>query len=432
MSERILTATEIEAAGKAILRILDVPCRKSDIPIKPLIVEFFGQPKAGKDNQLVRADRRFKRLKFQTLVHQEGAESEDIRKIPRDFSFSMQMQYFAQALDRLLHAGVSRDFHIIFFNRGVVDILVWLEFQLRLEKITQLQHDTARAFILNGPWMQTLDAVICLTVSVEAALEREYGQDYKTKDVKFGSMMNPKSLLLMQEVVENVCNHLRESLPELPLFVVDTTRATEKETEMSIASVLFGQFEERLKIGEDQTLPWNTSLMKERAWIAGPEIKIRGGIIHEKLRNLGWQLEATVREIDEYVVPRGRTFLEDGECFHLRTSGERSYLAFKRNTQPAYHRPKICIPVDKESIKDVLAAFLPVVTLRKEREIFTRNGLILHRDRVEALGEFVEVKGTAETTEAKLIELVRELGFAESDIVSETYVQLYLKGRATK
>lgn len=81
--------------AQAILRKLDSPRRKSDTPIKPFMGEMFGFPKAGKDRQLVELDRYFRRNKFQVLIHQESAEAENIRRVPREHSYVYQMQHFA-------------------------------------------------------------------------------------------------------------------------------------------------------------------------------------------------------------------------------------------------------------------------------------------------------------------------------------------------
>lgn len=416
----------LAAKGKAILHVLDQPRRKSDPPIKPALVEFFGEPKAGKDKQLVGADRRFRRMKFQTLVYQEGAESEKQRRAPRDFSYEMQMRYFAQAFDNLLHAAVSRDFHIAFFNRGVLDILTWLEFQRKLGKITQEQLETARTFILHGPWIQTLDVIVCLVVDAEAALEREYGKDFRSREVVFGSMMNPKSLALMKESVSEVCSYLKKDMPDLPLYVLDTTHKTEEETEAEIAEILLTTLERRLKISEDDTLPWSIDLMREKAWVSGPEVKIRGSVTHEKLRKLGWSLEAAVTEVDDYLTPKDEKFLEGDACFHLRSSGGKHYLVYKKNLPLAWHRPKIPIPISGGSVKELRATFEEVLQIRKEREIFTRNGFVLHLDRVEGLGNFIEIKGLMATTDEELMAAAMELGFSEGDIVNDTYLRLML------
>src|SRR3989344_2721171 len=339
----VLKPNEVDAIARALLQILDAPRRKSDMPIKPMISEFIGKSKAGKDKQLVNMDRCMKRRRLQVLVHQEGAESEAVRVVPRDFSFAMQLTYLTQALDRMLHAAVSRDFHMIFFNRGVLDTLYWFEFQLRKGSITRAQYDTAVNFIMQGPWIEALDTVICLNVSVERALEREYGADFRSRDIKFGSMMSPEGLTLMSECVDHVCEMLKNEHPSLPLFIVDTTDQTERETEEHITSILFSEFQKRLKIGEDHILPWSIDLMRERAWVAGPEIKLRGTLSHEVLRKNGWHLEASVFENDEYIVPKGQNFRTE-ECFHIRTSGDSTYLVYKGNF-PALRRPKIPVPI---------------------------------------------------------------------------------------
>jgi len=365
-------------------------------------------------------------LGFKTLIHQEGAETEKQRSAPRDFSLAMQMRYFVQAFERLLHSEVNGYFHVIFSNRGVVDILTWLEFLHRTEKITLEELEHCKTFILKGPWMSILDVVVCLKVDVETALEREYGEDYRTRDTIFGSMMNPKSLAIMKECVDGVCEDIRREAPNLPLLVVDTAKQTEEETEAEITEFILTTLEHRLKITEDQVLPWCIDIMREKAWVSGPEVKLLGSVTHEKLRKLGWQLEAGVVEVDDYLSPKGEAFLQNDACFHLRQSGEMRYFVFKRDIPLAWHRPKIPIPISANTADELLKTFDQIVRVKKEREIFTRNGFVLHLDRVEELGEFIEIKGLMATTDEELMQVVGELGFREGDIVYSTYLRLML------
>lgn len=425
MGHPILKPTEIDAIGAATLRVLDAPRRKSDYPIKPMITEFIGKPKAGKDRQLVNMERLVKRLGFLVVVHQEGAETEDVRRVPRDFSFAMQLKYLVQALDRMLHAAVHRDFHMIFFNRGVLDVLYWLEFQIRQGLITRQQHEITKSFIMQGPWVEALDTVICLSVSVERALEREYGADFRSRKIKFGRMMSPEGLTLMSECVDHVCNYLAQELPQLPLFVIDTTDQTESETEAHIASIIFTELQQRLKIDEDQILPWSIDLMREKAWVSGPEIKFRGTVNHEILRKHGWCLEASTRDTDEYLVPHGEVF-DGGECFHIRTNDASRYLIYKRQVA-ALHRPKIPVPITAESAEELRHMFDTVGVVRKTREVFLHDGIVLHKDTVEDLGEFVEIKGRMGTSEEEIIAFASKLGLHAENIVPETYIRCTLK-----
>ena len=58
--------------------VLDPPKRKTDRPAPPLIAEFFGLHKAGKDTQLVEVDRWFKREGFRVFIQRESAEEHTV------------------------------------------------------------------------------------------------------------------------------------------------------------------------------------------------------------------------------------------------------------------------------------------------------------------------------------------------------------------
>src|SRR3989344_2941049 len=102
------------------------------------------------------------------------------------------------------------------------------------------------------------------------------------------------------------------------------------------------------------------------------------------------------------------------------------YFVFKRDIPLAWHRPKIPIPISANTADELLKTFDQIVRVKKEREIFTRNGFVLHLDRVEELGEFIEIKGLMATTDEELMQVVGELGFREGDIVYSTYLRLML------
>ncbi len=417
---------ELNALASAVLDRIDPPRRNRDIPAKPAIIELAGMPKAGKDFYKVRLERWFKRRGWRILFHEEGAESPFIRKAPRDFSYAMQMRYLAQEFYRLVEAPVLRGINLVGFNRGFFEEIGFFEFERRRGKLSQEDFDIVVEFMLHGPWVQDMDAVIFLRIDPETALDREYGPAWREGKVRFGGLMNPETLPVLLDCFDTTANLLGSRMPNFPLFVVDTRESPDGVLRMLI-SIILGTLQRRLEVGEDTVFSHGVELMREKAWVAGSELKLRGIVNPEMLRRQGWQLETAVQEKDRYLTLKGREFLEDDVCWVLSRKGDRHYLICKKRTHHDLHRPKIPIPLPDSRVDELCReVFDEVAVIMKSREIFLRDGVVLHRDSVLGLGEFTEFKGPTRSTEEDLMALARELGFRDEDIVRESYIRLKL------
>ncbi len=420
----------LRAKALGILRRLDEPRRKSERPVKPALGELFGMAKAGKDRQLVRLDRWFRQSKFRVLVHQESAEADDIRKRPKDHTLSSQMQHFVYSFDRLLKGAVNRDYHMMLANRGILDTLVWLEKDRRDGAISGHLFKVLKAFIMQTDWLKEFDFIECLTVTPEVALDREFGPAWREGKVIFGSKMNPTFLASYRDCVMHICETLTREIPHLSLNIIDTSSEPEEETEHKLVAHMIESLERRLALSEDEVLPWSIDLMKERACVTGPEIKLRGARTHEELRKCGWRFEGAVSEHDTYLTPKNRRFLEDNECFVMSSCGEKQhYFIYKKESFSTRFRPKIPIPISRECMSELLSEFTPVYIIEKSRELFSRDGFIMHRDSVNKLGEFTEIKGYTRTTEDELMTVITELGFTDDAIVPESYIRLAMNAQ---
>jgi predicted adenylyl cyclase CyaB len=102
--------------------------------------------------------------------------------------------------------------------------------------------------------------------------------------------------------------------------------------------------------------------------------------------------------------------------------------------RPDEHGPKRAryqvIPIeDAAGLKALLTEILDVHrVVRKRREIFLHENVRIHIDRVEGLGEFVELEAlydgspAAEVEQQRLIDyLMKELGIEKSDLLATSY-----------
>jgi adenylate cyclase, class 2 len=146
-------------------------------------------------------------------------------------------------------------------------------------------------------------------------------------------------------------------------------------------------------------------------------------------REIGAQDLATLTQRDTYFeAPRGRLKLREEQG---RTAAQ--LIAYERPDLPgskesSYRLVKVPEP---DALREALAAALGVtVVVLKERRLFTFEGVRIHLDRVDGLGDFIEFEGVAEDggDPARFAELLDQLrasfGIADRDLVPESYSDL--------
>ncbi|MBP7736718.1 MAG: class IV adenylate cyclase [Spirochaetes bacterium] len=138
----------------------------------------------------------------------------------------------------------------------------------------------------------------------------------------------------------------------------------------------------------------------------------------EKARTLGARRGKTLRERDLYLNHPGRDFRKTDEALRLRQVGDEVVLTYKGPKLGAVSktRREEEVPVGSfEKTLDILTllGFIPSGTVEKDREIYTLGDIEICIDRVDGLGNFVELelKGTdRERVEKELFRIAGELG----------------------
>lgn len=161
------------------------------------------------------------------------------------------------------------------------------------------------------------------------------------------------------------------------------------------------------------------------------EIKARcRDLAHARGLIQGWGAKLLGRETQTdifYRVPKGR--------LKLRTSSaERLLIGYQR---PDTAGPKHCVvdlyPVEHPQLLDaVLTARLGVrVIVRKDRERWLLGNVKFHLDRVEKLGEFIEIEilgkrgvDSVESLRTVCESYVEKLGIRQEDLVNNAYADL--------
>ncbi|GGJ09174.1 adenylate cyclase [Halobellus salinus] len=191
------------------------------------------------------------------------------------------------------------------------------------------------------------------------------------------------------------------------------------------------------------------------------ELKLRADhdSVREALNDAGASLDRRVRQVDTYYDAPHRDFAETDEALRLRAEtrervgasgaqapGDHSDVAdAEPTTRVTYKGPLVEAEsktreehetevVDGDEAADILAGlgFEPAAVVEKDRTFFELDGYTVSLDRVDGLGEFVEVE--AETAASDAVAEVREgaadvlsdLGLDPDDQIRTSYLGLLL------
>jgi adenylate cyclase, class 2 len=120
---------------------------------------------------------------------------------------------------------------------------------------------------------------------------------------------------------------------------------------------------------------------------------------------------------------------EEGAAPHL--------IAYQRSDLPEQResRYRIVRVDDAEELREALAAALGVlIVIAKERHLFAIEGVRIHLDRVDELGDFIEFEAVLEADGSSsladlgelLSKLRRQFGIGEDDLLGGSYSDLAL------
>jgi adenylate cyclase class 2 len=150
--------------------------------------------------------------------------------------------------------------------------------------------------------------------------------------------------------------------------------------------------------------------------------------IREILKSKNARFAGEDHQIDTYFrVHNGRLKLREGNI-------ENSLIFYSRSNQAGPKQSAVtmsAVPAGSD-MRVVLSKALGVlVTVDKRREIYFVENVKIHLDRVEQLGEFVEVEAIGSAAEAAKLQeqcdrFLFDFGVAEADLVAESYSDLLM------
>jgi predicted adenylyl cyclase CyaB len=147
----------------------------------------------------------------------------------------------------------------------------------------------------------------------------------------------------------------------------------------------------------------------------------------EVCEGLGAEDRGTLHQRDTYFeVPRGRLKLREETDRATLIAYERPDLTDNRESR--YHLVEV---PDPGALRAALESVLGIaIVVTKARRLFVHEGVRIHLDRVEGLGEFIELEGVAADGEdparftALLDDLRASLGVRDEDLAGESYADL--------
>jgi len=166
------------------------------------------------------------------------------------------------------------------------------------------------------------------------------------------------------------------------------------------------------------------------------EIELRAKVadfeaLENKLCLLSARFQGEREEYDQYFGPEDRKMI-----VRIRNRNGVSFLTFKSLSQStevcAWQEWETKIE-DADALEKILSNGLKrLVEIRKKRKTYALNDFEINLDRIQDLGNFIEVELISENIpEAKkrLEKFLKELEISEERVVREGYVQLMMKNR---
>ncbi|MBI2099587.1 hypothetical protein HYT45_04265 [Candidatus Uhrbacteria bacterium] len=230
---------ELEFRAAEILKSFDPEGRRTVGSPRPFMIELFGTPKSGKSTMKEMLKHFFRRNGWSVSTPTEGAE---IVELPRDEpQYNFQTTEYALGMAR--ERSYDPNFHLVIFDRAIMDGVVRMDFYGEKAILTVEQRQTIQNYFLL-PWNRELfDAHVCLVANPEAAIRRELARAL-TK--KHGKTMNPRTLADLLKAHERVWERFNcGSNPKMCWH--DSSKEKEAETARNILSKVLDAFETRLK-----------------------------------------------------------------------------------------------------------------------------------------------------------------------------------------
>lgn len=217
---------ELTPAAVAMREWLDTLPLRGKRALRPFIVSFPGQAKAGKTN-------------VKKLVHQffrRGPVSMEVNALPEGpevlLGYREEPRYTLQnllyGLRNLLDAPLSTHFHLDLIERGPIDSAAWFRWNCERRLISEEERDIWTAFALSPRLLADMDGCVIFVCDPMVSLAREAAVALSSKP---GRYMNEEALALSNRVNREVYKMVKDRVPTL---LLDTTNEGPKESAVRV------------------------------------------------------------------------------------------------------------------------------------------------------------------------------------------------------
>ncbi len=162
------------------------------------------------------------------------------------------------------------------------------------------------------------------------------------------------------------------------------------------------------------------------------EVKVRVNLrqIKEKLEELKATFVKEVQQEDTYFKHPCWNFKDRDEALRVREEENIFFLTFKgpRLTKKFKVRKEIQLQVESkifELLKEL--GFSELRKVRKRRRFYQWKNLKVCLDKVEELGDFLEIEGKSWEDSSLIRELIKKLHIKEESFLTASYLELLLK-----
>lgn len=157
------------------------------------------------------------------------------------------------------------------------------------------------------------------------------------------------------------------------------------------------------------------------------EVKAPCADVKPKLLALGAKKLRAEAQEDTYFNSPWRDFSKTDEALRVRRVGKRYFLTYKgpKIGSEIKMREEIELPVDAK-IFDVLGklGFKEAAVVRKRREMFSFENLLICLDCVEGLGDFIEIESKDAADKSRIFFLLKTLGIDKGACTRRSYLEL--------
>jgi adenylate cyclase class 2 len=157
------------------------------------------------------------------------------------------------------------------------------------------------------------------------------------------------------------------------------------------------------------------------------KVKVKIKEMEKRIRGLGARFVKEERQEDIYFAHPSRDFRVWDEALRVRRVEGECILTYKgaRQNSKIKTRPEIEAKVE-EAILDILRVlgFSEVRRVVKQRDAYQWDKLKVYLDKVEGLGEFLEVEGQDSEDTLKILGLLGSLNIAPEELIGESYLEM--------